>query len=660
MKKRFLAGAMCTAMAVTLLAGCNKGQTPAETTPAQTQEQTQEQKADLPEAKYYYSFDEKDGDAGFQAVIRGDGLEAIDNETKFVTGVKGDALYVDATCGYKLTEVNGVGTTYSVSYWLNSSRLKTFMPTVQFGPDVDGNGAEGAEHWMNITYNNTSDDGGDTFPYIWTYDASKGDRIGQSVSETDTRLNKWVHVVVTVDESERSADGSMALAHLYLDGEEYVKVNAEGEVDDWEVYDGIMASTDSFNFLLGINFWSADGVMKGAYDELYIFDKALSASEVKALYNDGDASATYTAPEHEFVVEQNPDAIESIGTTDLTLGWWSDFTSTYEITAEAPLELTFKNYSDGGANWDNFVAIFTSAAHDAHVDPNTVEGSKEYVVARADAWAWIGEQNPDTNPELFDMTWTWGNWENWLANVMRDATVKMVISRDGGDIIVKTTLTDYVNATYSSDYVLHTELTDADPLFVSLTGEKAYIEVLKVGHSVVVAPVEGEVEHVGTTDLTTGFWLDWSKSVALADGETKTLKFTNFGMGTSENWDNFVLVFANVETPGHIAPADTSADYGEYAVLRGDAFGWGDADFAYTTETSWGTDWDTFCEFMKKADVTLTINRSGETITVDAVFVAVDGTEYTEKYVVTDKNLVGGDCHFFLTGENCYLSITEM
>ncbi len=667
MKKRFLTALIGTAMSVAVLAGCTtQTQEPAEqTTPAAQEAATPTEAAAPVEAgtiptdyKYYFSMD--GGESGI-SIAKKDGAAVVktDDEAIYVNGVKGQALYLDGTKGAKL-DVNGVGDVYTVSYWMYSVRNAQHMPTLQYGPDVHGD-ATGSEHWVNFTWEpfNPEDTSVTTFPIVWSYDqANGGDRIYWYPDWLDNKTGQWMNITMTVDPTEVDATGNFIIAHLYLNGEELVGKGSDGD-RPVTVVNGTMAPSDNYDFLLGVNYW--DTPYKGAFDEIYVYDRVLDASEVKALYEAGDPSSKFDIPEREIVIEENPAALDKLGTTDMDMAFWSDWSEAIKIEDGKTKLITLKNYSDGMETWRNYVMAFTSQPHEAHVDPNTVDGNKEWVVVRADEWAWIGDINPDSAnaADYFESNHLWGNWDTWKKSVMTDATVNLQISREGEEIRIVADNVDYNGASNVMNYtVKKTGMTDADDCYVTLLGEGCYIEILAIEDPVDVVADASAIDHVGTTDLAGGFWMDWTDAYELKDGDSKTVEMTNFGSGAN-NWENYVLAFTNTQTKGHSAPADQSADYAEYAVLRADAYGWGDASYAAEFSTSWD-DWAAWLKMMKNAKVKMVIKRDGGTITVDTTFTGADGTEYTESAKVTSTLTAADPCYFFFTNERCYNDILSV
>lgn len=175
-----------------------------------------------------------------------------------------------------------------------------------------------------------------------------------------------------------------------------------------------------------------------------------------------------------------------------------------------------------------------------------------------------------------------------------------------------------------------------------------------------ITPDASAIEVLGTTDRTMGFWTASTNSVEIADGESKTIVFNNYSDGAA-NWDNYLVAFANTAiTSDKLPSADNYEGYAEYAVVRADLFGWGDASYAAAFEGSWGDDWATFANMMTAAKVTLTISRSGSDVTIDAVINGADGVEYTSKSVITSTLTSDAPCHFFLVGEKVYIEVLSV
>ncbi len=669
MKKKLMSILLCGVMAASVIAGCGKKEEPADTNvepdttvveePAQTTEPAAEASEIPQDYKYYFSFDS--AESGLSLAVQDSAatpiVQTVEGEATYVTGVKGNALYLDGTKGAKL-DVNGVGDKYTVSFWVFPSRNAQYMPTLQYGPDMHGD-ATGGQHYVNFTWASW-DPNSDTleYPCVWAYDQNDEAKWPNWYpGNDDTMVKKWTNVTMTVDPSEVTSDGSLIRAHLYINGEEFV---ADSEDRDVKVVFNTMQASDNFDFLLGINYW--DAIFKGAFDELYVYDYVLDAAQVKALYEAGDPTAKFDEPSHEVVVEENPDAIETIGTTDLSMPFWSDFSSAIELPEGQPKVIKLKNYSSGAANYHNYIMAFTNQAHDEGVDPNTVDGNTEWGVLRADAWGWNADGDSAALTDVFSFKYDIGNWGTWLQQVMTDADVTLTAVRNGDTVNVVADNVDYNGTSNVIEFTMKTKMTADDDCYLTILGEGCYIEILSVEDAIVINPDANAIDTIGNVDLTNGWWSDWSKPVELVNGATKTVKLKNYSDGVS-NWDNYVLMFTNEETEAHQNPnfdgGVGSENHVEYAALRADAFGWDDAAFEY--ETSWGDDWASWLDAMKAADVTLTISRTDNVIVVDAKIVDRNGNEYTNKSTITSNVMTADDpCYFLITCEECYIDILSI
>ncbi len=669
MKKKILGVLLAASMVASLCGGCGSDETggttpePAttdtsvtpEAQPADTEvtpEPAAVEAEAIPDPVYYFSFDEADGTDGIvptKQTIGGDPiLDVADKEVKFMPGVKGDAIYTDGVTGYKLSNVNGVGDNYTVSFWMYATRFANYMPTVQFGPDVHGD-ATGGQKYLNITRSEWNADG-PSFPCIWSYD-ELNDAIwpAWAPEEADEHLKQWMNITLVVDSSKVSDDGIYYLADLYVNGELFgTGIN---------VVPGAMSASDNFDFLIGINYW--DAVFKGAFDELYIFDSALTEGQVKTLFAEGDVNAAYEEPERIIEVVQSEDALCQIGNPDYSNGFWSDWSEAYEIKDGETKEVVLKNFSDGAALYNNYVTVFTNEYSEAHTDPNTASDTHtEWAAVRADCYGWTPDGTLDGTEGNSEYTWSWGNWDTWRTSVMVDADVTLLINRSGDTLTIDASIVDFNGTVNTSKSVVKTKLTAEDPCFFLFTNEACYNEVVSVGDAIIVEPNPDAIITLGNTDYTNAWWTDWTEGIELNDGDTKTVKFTNYSDGKN-NWDNYVVVFTNEYSEAHADPNTASDAHVEWGAVRADAYGWG-TDYAATYETSWGDDWSVFTKAMLDADVTATITRNGGEIVIDAEIVDRNGDVHTNKTTFTSALTAADPCFFLITCEECFLEVLSV
>lgn len=668
MKKKAITLVLCAAMVATVFAGC--GKSAKKEAPKASADATEAEAGKIPDDYvYYFPLDEKSDDVKHAVPDTAAGkINTDDDEIKYIPGVKGNAAYTDGVSGIKLNGNGTDSTTYTVSYWLYATRFSNFMPTLQFGPDVHGD-ATGGQHYINITRTEWNKEGA-TFPCTWSYDQAADGSPWPAwyPEEVNEHLKEWMNITLTVDEADKSADGTTATAHLYLNGKELVSHDDDGNELRPQVTFGCMKKSDNFDYLLGVNYW--DSCFKGAFDEVYVYDRVLKPAEIEALYKAGDPSVKFEEPEHEFNVVENKDAKEKIGKTDLSMDFWSDFSSGIELKDGETKEITLKNYSDGAQPYDNYVLAFTNDKTKAHQDPNKTgnKNHKEYAVLRADAYAWIGDKNSgdEANKDIFDIKAGWGNWETWQNQVMKDADVTLDVTRKGDKITVNANDVDYNGTSNTMDATIKVDMKKSDPCYLAITGEKCYIEINSVSTKSSVKVDKNAIDHVGNTDLTGAFWSDWSKGYEIKDGETKTMKITNFS-NVENNWENFVLGFDGAETEAHKAPADQLGDkYKEYAVFRADAYAWmGDVNSGADTKnfkmtTSWGDDWDSWKNMVKDCTVTITIKRTGGQIDLTYDFVGADGTKMNETCMAKTAAKASDPMFFFLTNEKAYNDILSV
>ncbi len=316
-----------------------------------------------------------------------------------------------------------------------------------------------------------------------------------------------------------------------------------------------------------------------------------------------------------------------------------------------PWMYAFDNEIHGKREWVMVTVVCTGEEQTSPLGSTTV-GAQYYI----DGVKVYDSQDNYTNNSYFEYT-----WDATLApNIMQpgDKEFEAYFGINYWDTVFKGYVDDL--------YVYDTALTAGQVATLYQLGdpdvEMAEIEVAEEEEVVIELPEitadDSAIDTIGTTARDLAFWGDWSDGFELADGETKTVVLNNYS-NAAANWDNYVVAFVNVETEGHTAPADQSADYAEYAVVRADAYGWGDADYAGDFTTSW-TDWDSFPTMMLAANVTIEITRNGGEIVMNTTFVDADGNEATEEATITSTLTADDPCYFFFTGEGCYIEILSV
>ncbi|MBN1926215.1 MAG: hypothetical protein JW798_10290 [Prolixibacteraceae bacterium] len=148
---------------------------------------------------------------------------------------------------------------------------------------------------------------------------------------------------------------------------------------------------------------------------------------------------------------------------------------------------------------------------------------------------------------------------------------------------------------------------------------------------------------VGPEDNSAGWWAYFSDYFTIPANKLLVLEFVNHGTGVN-NWNNWNLCICNVEDRD-------AGDYAEYFVLRSDAYGWGNTDFAlnmishnYPDTDGDGDIWNDFRTTMQGAYVTLEVDHSptGNAF-VTSTAVGTNGTELIQTYqqpVSATENIV--------------------
>ena len=649
--RRVLSALLITAVAAGLLTGCSETEDPEMAVEQATEEISEEPEPEVYEIpqdyKYYFSLD--GGEAGVHAAIRESDatpmVHAIDSEVIYIPGVKGNAAFTDGTQGLKL-DINGVGQTYTVSYWVYATRFAKYTPSLQFGPDMHGD-TTGGQHYVNITWASWVPGFDElSFPSVWAYyQNDEGSPWPYWYTDVaDNHEREWVNITMTVDPADVSEDGTMIEAKLYMNGERLMGTDSSGNIRPVNVVKDCMEPSVNFDFLLGINYW--DSVMKGAFDEVYVYDYVLNEGQVKALYEAGDTSVAFQVPDYELTIIPDQNALDSIGNVDFTNGWWSDWTESFELKDGETKALRFNNFSDVKNYQDNYAVVFTNEYTPAHKDPNTAGSANhvEYGAVRADAYGW-----GDTFTQNHDISWG-ENWDMWME-AMKDALVYMYITRDDGNITMDTTILAEDGQVLTNKTTLESKLKPDDPIFFLMSCEASYVELLSI---------DNIVDKVGKPDFTNGWWTDWAAPIEIKDGKT-TVTFKNYSDGHN-NWDNYSLIFTNENTPAHENPnaeASGSANHKEYGAVRADAYGWG-GTFSRSIRTNWGSNWGGWLTAMKDAKVTLEIERNGGDITIEATILGADGETYSTIADLKSKLTSDDPVYMIVTCEACLIEINSI
>lgn len=530
MKKRVLAALLCVAMTASLLVGCGGGGSDTEKgsekntetqKESETESETESENAGAElsvKPVVYYPFESTD--EGWKVVVEDtsksknnaydasvttgsrtiiDGDKALADLTH--DGVSGKCAYLNRSYAIDLNFKPTNTDAYTVSFWTWALGMTDFMPTLQYGSNMayaDGNNVA----WANFTQ--TTWPGSATYPMVWSRNELGNGADGTACwpwmwAYDDTFLRgykQWVNVTIVVTGDNYTApSGTGAVGcQLYLDGElKYDSFDNYNNATYFEVTDGLAAFApqlmkpvegQTFEAYFGINYW--DNLFKGCVDEFYVFDQALTADDVKALYAKGDGTAD---PKIDTSGEpkENPRVLlgeNSVGKNNYESAWWADFSDIYEVKEGTTKTITFKNYHTNlnYANWYNAAVILQSTEKGHSADPanaSYAEGYSEYLVARMDAHAWKGAVA--TNQEGHGLCTVESDLDLTTAdafkNATHNATVVLKVTNHGktADIVMEITTAE--DKKYNLSYK---GIAVDGPLYVCLTVEKACIDILSV------------------------------------------------------------------------------------------------------------------------------------------------------------------------------------
>ena len=311
-----------------------------------------------------------------------------------------------------------------------------------------------------------------------------------------------------------------------------------------------------------------------------------------------------------------------IGAADNSTAFWGQHSEAVKVAPGETAVTTFRNYTSGGGNWNNFVIVLASQ-----------DGSTEYGVLRADNWGWgtgwAGEELGSKCVPSGGQT----DWAAWLA-AMDGAKVTAYVTNNGdGTADVRTVMVGNDGETYTQDYIGLNTVTNPDDFYFHFTVDSSHLEFDDV---------------LGAEDNTTPFWGTHSEAFQVQPGQTLTRRFKNFTSGGG-NWNNFVIVLAS---------QDGSTEYG---VLRADNWGWGtgwagEELSSKCTPSGGQTDWGAWLAAMDEAMVTVSVtNRGDGTADVRCVMLGNDGQTYTQDYIGLNTVTNPDDFYFHFTIDSSHL-----
>lgn len=303
-----------------------------------------------------------------------------------------------------------------------------------------------------------------------------------------------------------------------------VKYDAQGQT--WHV--GTIGSDYSDGFIInqGNEKPQTGNLVVPASDAAYDFTSAFPegwtdlsslATEIPTLY-DTDPTATTT----------------TVGAEDNSTGWWGAHSPYYTIEPGKTLSLHFTNYSSKINNWSNWVVAVTN-----DVDRDA-DGYSEYVVYRADAYAWGGGKN--TND---DQTWFQAKNSNidyaTIKDDMDGADVKLNITRIESTVAIHAIITTAAGKKYYETFQMDCGNSDSN-IRAFLTIDQSHLVI----HDNDTATSDSGVL-VGSADNTAAYLGATSDILQLSDGMMATYEFINY-TPQADVWNSYLACVGQAST----------------------------------------------------------------------------------------------------------------
>ncbi len=422
------------------------------------------------------------------------------------------------------------------------------------------------------------------------YEGVDGEYVANAASQTKTGMlrpaGEWHYVAVTVRNNGYS---------IYVDGLQRI----EKEETDFDFSKIVQFMANTPYIYIG---YGADTATKEMWiDDLNIYRNQITGTQQAMPGTSGGSSFTY------------PVATKTtIGTSDCTTVWWTEFSDYYTLQPGTTLHLAFTNHTSGAGNWNNWNLGVTTEAERGG------DGYAEYFVLRSDLYGW-----GDSNYNAANMgNEGYGDWDKFRVD-MEGAYVTIDISRSGSKVQVIATATCSDGTVYKETYWqecgdgtqnINAFLIVDNSYLVMDTKNTSYLDAISITQTT-----------VGTPDCSAAWWTSFSEYFTIQPKSSFEIEFTNHTSGAG-NWNNWNL--------GVTTEAERGGDgYAEYFVLRSDLYGWGDSNYnaANLGNEGYG-DWDKFRIDMEGANVTIHISRSADQVHVTATATCSDGTVYTETY----------------------------
>lgn len=301
MMKKFLSGVLVTALVLGSVAVASPKDAEAATS--------------VPKAKYTFNMNAKNknvvavGRKGDNSSLATGGTPNLPTEAqaksigaslKYAKGKHGKALYLDRTKSYgaQLKGVNVGSGPMTIAFWIKvPNGMGDFTAALFIANDV----TDAKAKWISITRRADIATLGGGSPTIWSrnvdrtgskygntegewpwYNENGADENGEAVWTAGDKLasaKSWVHVTLVINTKKKAEYGAKGDAN-YTKGPKAITYINGAPYGNGTVANGVLSS--KCKWFLGINAW--DTPMKAYFDDVTIWDKALTAKQIKAFY----------------------------------------------------------------------------------------------------------------------------------------------------------------------------------------------------------------------------------------------------------------------------------------------------------------------------------------------------------------------------------------
>lgn len=209
----------------------------------------------------------------------------------------------------------------------------------------------------------------------------------------------------------------------------------------------------------------------------------------------------------------NPD---ELGSADNTTAFWTVFTDDQKVDSGQTYKVKFTNYSNGDANYKNFILVLRNAAKDV-----------EYAVLRADNWGWGTGYTGEESDSHFDKSMESADrdWSAWCKAMKKAKCTATIYNNGMGSADVKITMVGDDGNTYQQNY-LNIAIADPDDLYFSFTLEGAHLkfgDVEEVDSDPVAIQLNGIPSEVLDTTSFETFKAGITATVTFGEGVTKDI-----------------------------------------------------------------------------------------------------------------------------------------